>query len=181
MFRTTLTSAIISAFVMTGASFAQADRMLQPYGMAPDAMTTHYTPPARDNDGNRVIVNGQVIDMSGRRTAPSSQAANFSGGVAAMAPSSLRQTTLNAVAIGNMVEINGARNSTFVINQRNYGRQSASASLGGSGSPAPQPAGHTAAPAGWPHLTGQDQPAGPANNIIGQTNTGYQNAAVSGS
>lgn len=130
----TALSAIALALVSASVSHAQqGDPMLQPYGMAPGSMTTHYTPPARDQQGNRVVVNGQIVDMSGRRAAPSSPAANFSGGVAAMGPSSLRQTSLNAVAIGNFVEISGARNSTFVINQRNYGRQTASASIGGSG------------------------------------------------
>jgi hypothetical protein len=177
----TALSAIALALVSASVSHAQqGDPMLQPYGMAPGSMSTHYTPPARDQQGNRVVVNGQIVDMSGRRAAPSSSAASFSGGVAAMGPSSLRQTTLNAVAIGNFVEISGARNSTFVINQRNYGRQIATASVGGSGGAAsagtaPQQAN------GWPLLDTQDgQPPGPHSSSINQRNSGTQAALTHG-
>ncbi|MBI1265190.1 MAG: hypothetical protein GC187_10710 [Alphaproteobacteria bacterium] len=178
----TVLSAIALALIPVGVCHAQqGDPMLQPYGMAPGSMTTHYTPPARDQQGNRVVVNGQIVDMSGRRAAPSSAAANFSGGVAAMGPSSLRQTSLNAVAIGNFVEISGARNSTFVINQRNYGRQTASASIGGSAPAAPQ-AGATAPQAnGWPLLDTQaGQPGAPNSSLIDQYNSGAQSSLAHG-
>jgi hypothetical protein len=100
----------------------------QPWGHTHSSAHEPYKPVSRDSQGNRLIINGRVVDM-GDSASPGSYNSSVSrpgystlsqGGTLRRGPS------LNAVAIGNSIELTGISNSTLILNQYNYGQQIAS-------------------------------------------------------
>ncbi|MBO6797421.1 hypothetical protein [Maricaulis sp.] len=100
----------------------QGTPQTQPYGMNAGDASRPYTPPARDENGNRIVINGQVIGSG------TSNPARRSGSIASPGGSTLPNSTLGAagvtaVSIGNSVSINGTFGSTIIINQTNNASQ----------------------------------------------------------
>lgn len=94
----------------------------QPRGMDGQRVSAPYATPSRDAAGNRIIVNGRRVDLSDDRdVAPGSLAATnpgVAGGVGR-----LGQPGATATSIGNNISISRVRNSTIVVEQRNWGQQ----------------------------------------------------------
>ncbi|MCI5045717.1 MAG: hypothetical protein MRY72_13560 [Aquisalinus sp.] len=110
----------------TGAASAQqgGESLLTPYGQDRSAYAQPYQTNKRDPQGTRIIVNGRIIDAGDASgPTPGSFATSYRAGVGSGNGSTLRSTTLNAVSIGNSVELNGISNSVININQRNFGNQ----------------------------------------------------------
>ena len=110
---------------------APADGYLTPIGAQnPSQGGQPFRLATRDENGNRIIINGRPVSASGSTL---SQGGSFgSGGSFAFGTmrstsngTTLSQSTLSAVSIGNSVSINNVRNSTIVINQTNSGEVSA--------------------------------------------------------
>ncbi|WP_306253388.1 hypothetical protein [Parvularcula sp. IMCC14364] len=100
------------------------ESLLTPYGQTRSAYAEPYQTNKRDPQGTRIIVNGRIIDAGDASgPAPGGLATSYRAGVSSGNGSTLRSTTLNAVSIGNSVELNGINNSVININQRNFGNQ----------------------------------------------------------
>ena len=80
----------------------------------------------RDQDGNRIIINGRPVNGSGSTLSSGTTTSNTNGFAFGSMSSTSRGTTLayntlSAVSIANSISINNVRNSTIVINQTNSG------------------------------------------------------------
>lgn len=129
--------AFLSALAVSTAVEAQTGApgtpQTQPYGMQPGETSQPYAPLTRDENGNRIVINGQVIGSG------TSNPARRSGSLASQGGSTLPNSTLGAagvtaVSIGNSVSINGTYGSTIIINQTNNASQTVnigSTGLGG--------------------------------------------------
>ena len=80
---------------------------------------------ARDQNGTRIVVNGRMIDAGEPASSPQSFARTRQPGMSLSQQGTLGRTTLNAMAVGNNVEISNVRNSVITINQTNNGQQMA--------------------------------------------------------
>ena len=97
----------------------------RPWGHEAGAMATPYDPERRDDRGNLYVINGQVIE------APASNISGFGlmSDRRTLSGESLARPRSTAMSIGNLIQINGASNSTFVLTQVNSGQQNANASI----------------------------------------------------
>lgn len=133
--RAELFCAAAAAALLTGSGLAvqakPADPYLSPIGGTESQMMQPYTVSVRDENGNRIIINGRPVVSDGS-TLRSAGPMTFGG--QRSAGSTLSGSTLGAVAIGNSVSITDARNSFIVINQTNTG--SVTANSGGTRSEA---------------------------------------------
>ena len=119
--------ALVGAMAVTTPANAQSNTQqgtpqTQPYGMNAGETSRPYTAPARDENGNRIVINGQVVGSG------TSNPARRSGSIASQGGSTLPSSTLGAagvtaVSIGNSVSINGTYGSTIIINQTNNASQ----------------------------------------------------------
>lgn len=117
---------IVSGLVVTASANAQAGHpQTQPWGYDAGQQYRPYEAARRDSGGNRIIINGRVVDL-GDSASPGSYNSSLSQ------PKSTQfsrsgpinyGTTLNAVAIGNSIDLRGISNSTLILNQYNYGQQ----------------------------------------------------------
>lgn len=96
----------------------------QPYGMTAGETSQPYTPPARDENGNRIVINGQVIG-SGQSANPARSPGSLATRSGTTLPSggTLSGGGITAVSIGNSVNISDTYASTIIINQTNNGSQ----------------------------------------------------------
>jgi hypothetical protein len=110
---------------------APADPYLTPIGASnPSQSGQPFKLQTRDQDGNRIIINGRPVSGSGS-TLSSSGSLNGGGSFAfgtmrsTSRGTTLSNNTLSAVSIANNISINNVKNSTIVINQTNNGDVSA--------------------------------------------------------
>lgn len=121
-------SALVAVFATSEAfalQAAPADTFLTPMGMSsPTQANQPFKLATRDSNGNRIIINGRPVSAGGSTlSAPGSF--GFGTMRRASQTSTLGQSTLNAVSIGNSISINNVRNSTIVITQTNNAEVSA--------------------------------------------------------
>lgn len=107
------------------AQAAPADGYLTPIGARnPSQAMEPFRLATRDQDGNRIIINGRPVSTGGSTLSPGGSFA-FGTMRSASSGSTLAQTTLSAVSIGNSVSINNVKHSTIVITQTNNAEVSA--------------------------------------------------------
>lgn len=120
-------AAVVLLGTVLGASGAVAQSAVPrwtstPIGMDGARASAGYKTPSRDAQGNRIIVNGRRVDLSNDRDiAPGSLASNnpgVAGGIGRLA-----RPGATATSIGNSISISRVRNSTIVVEQRNWGQQ----------------------------------------------------------
>ena len=118
--------ALVSGLAFGTAADAQTAQQgapqTQPYGMTSGEAARPYTPPARDENGNRIIINGQQVGTA------TNNPARRPGSIASQGGTTLPSSTLGAggitaVSIGNSVSITGSYGSTIIINQTNNASQ----------------------------------------------------------
>jgi len=140
-------SALVAVFAASDAlafQAAPADTYLTPLGMSnPSQASQPFQLNTRDQNGNRIIINGRPVS-SGGSTLSAPGSFGFGTMRRASQSSTLGQSTLSAVSIGNSISINNVRNSTIVITQTNTGDVSAqvgaNAVANDNAPPPPQPA-----------------------------------------
>ena len=116
---------LVSSASFCSLSFAQSEMprwSSQPIGMDGKRTSSPYSTPSRDASGTRVIVNGQRLDLSGDRRMSSGGLTGANPGVAS-GIGRLSMPGSTATSVGNNVSISNVRNSTIIIEQRNFGKQ----------------------------------------------------------
>ena len=127
-----LAAAALTAFWSSSPAFAfqtapAGDSYMTPIGAQSASQGSQpFTLQTRDQDGNRIIINGRPVNGSGSTlSSGSSMSSGGSFAFGSMSSTSrgttLAHNTLSAVSIGNNISINNVRNSTIVINQTNSG------------------------------------------------------------
>ena len=124
-FYKTLVVGLATMAIIPAANAQQRDNRLQGYYAGQGHMYHPYQAKGRDRQGNRIIINGRIVSSEGNATEPKSRAATFSGGVSTHRRNTLRRSTLTNQSIGNNVQITNSWGGTYIINQRNNGRQTA--------------------------------------------------------
>ena len=94
----------------------------QNIGMDGERRSTPYSTPSRDAAGTRVIVNGQRLDVARSRSSSSGNLTGSNPGVV-NGFGQLSKPGSTATSVGNNVSISNVRNSTIIIEQRNFGQQ----------------------------------------------------------
>lgn len=115
---------MINAYAQTSDGHVQT----QPWGFERGAQTSPYQAASRGQTGNRVIINGRVVDLGDSGSPSSHQSTALNRRSTSTLPSNgtLRHgPTVNSVAIGNSIDLRGISNSTLILNQYNFGTQSA--------------------------------------------------------
>lgn len=100
------------------------------YGGARAIETTRFSPTTRDNQGNRLVLNGRIQQGQANSSLTSGGAASSGAGAAFFSSGA------SATAIGNLltVTVNGSGNTLIIDNQQsNTGVVTARASAGASG------------------------------------------------
>ncbi len=99
------------------AQAAPADSYQVPMGARAESdMMRPFTIGVRDENGNRIIINGRPVSAGGSTLAAPGSFGSTSRSVPG---STLGRSTLSAVSIGNSITINNVRNSVIMIDQRN--------------------------------------------------------------
>lgn len=117
-----------AGLILTSASQAQVTGQTgypetRPYGQEAGDGSQPYKAPGRDANGNRIIINGQVIDGStGNGGRPQGILSNRTG-TTLPSGGTLARSGVTAVSIGNSVNISGTIGSTIIINQTNEADQ----------------------------------------------------------
>lgn len=118
---------MVSLFALTGIGTASAQTagvpQTDPYGYSPGETARPYEAPARDENGNRIVINGQLIGSGTSNPARSGGSLASRGGSTLPSGGTLGGASINAVSIGNSVNIQETYNSTIIINQTNNANQ----------------------------------------------------------
>lgn len=108
---------------MASLTQAQGYPQTQPYGTTHADMATPYEAPQRDAQGNRIVINGRVIDSEDQGTPGRPVTLSNRPASTLAAGGTLGRPSVTAAAIGNSVSITGVSNSTIIIEQRNQASQ----------------------------------------------------------
>lgn len=127
MLRPISIAALLSASVFAAPALAlqaaPADPFQAPIGARSESdMMKPFTIGVRDENGNRIIINGRAVQAGGSTLA---QPGSFGRTSNSMMGSTLGRSTLTATAVGNSISINNVRNSFIMIEQSNTGEVSA--------------------------------------------------------
>lgn len=117
-----------TSLALVGPAFAQTNSFgapqTQPYGTTFSQSAQPYQPAGRDENGNRIIINGQLMG-SGASNNPARTRAGLASRSGSTLPmgGTLSRAGTTAVSIGNSVSISGTMASTIIINQTNNSSQ----------------------------------------------------------
>ncbi len=96
----------------------------QPYGQPSTGWSQPYQAPARDENGNRIVINGQQIGSGASNPARrGGTLATQNGSTLPSGSTLMGQGSTTAVSIGNSVSIANTFGSTIIINQTNNADQ----------------------------------------------------------
>ena len=124
----TLTSFSWGIMINAYAQSSEGHIQTQPWGYEYGEQNGHYEAASRGQSGNRLIVNGRVVDLGDSGSPSTHQSSVFNSATSSGLPMNVtlgHGTTLNSVAIGNSIDLRGISNSTLILNQYNFGTQSA--------------------------------------------------------
>lgn len=116
----------VSALALTPAAQAQNQAgypETRPWGQEAGESARPYEAPKRDAQGNRIVINGRVIDAGDSSASrPQGVMSNRRGSTLPQG-GTLARSGVTAVSIGNNVNISGTVGSTIIINQTNEADQ----------------------------------------------------------
>lgn len=103
---------------------SQGTPQTQPFGQTHSNWTQPYQAPGRDENGNRIVINGQQVGSGAANPARRGGTLATQNGSTLPSGSTLSGTgSTTAVSIGNSVSIANTFGSTIIINQTNNADQ----------------------------------------------------------
>ena len=126
--RLIITATTLSWGIMINAYAQDGHVQTQPWGFERGQQYAPYEAASRGQSGNRLIVNGRVIDLGDSGSPSSHMSTTLNRRSTSTLPTNgtlQHGPTLNSVALGNSIDLRGISNSTLILNQYNFGTQSA--------------------------------------------------------